>query len=311
MLELDRRSFLKTLPFYVIGLASITTGCRPTVQAPANPDLYMVLENQQMGKEINAWVLRNGVRMADKFAQVKQAANLLAGSSDPREAFPFANIPVGFATNPSNGIADLFFDARETDFENSRRIIVTNKEGQKFEVPFLKKGLPIQIRIAEEFLGSPLKLPLAAKEASQLAENLEYATVYVNLLKAQGANFRLHNPQDSPTTNAEIVTSIAYTQAELEKQQTGNKPWFHEFLDFGSMLRVGAIASANWYIDQLASGLKPSGRMVDIINAAAGFLQTKGFIKQEGQMFVWTRNQAPAIASREFLQLFNEFTSRK
>lgn len=310
MLELDRRSFLKTLPFYVIGLASIASGCHPTEQTPSNPDLYMVLKNRQLGEEINSWALRNGVRMVDRFAEIRNVANLLTGSLDPRKYFPFASIPIGFSADPSNGIADLFFDASETDFENPRRIIATDKDGQKFELPFLRKGLQVQIRIAQEFLGNTVRLPLAAKEASQLAENLEYATVYVNLLRAQGASFILHNPQDSPTTNAEIVTSIAYTQAELEKQQTGKKPWFHEFLDFGSMLRVGAIASVNWYTDQLDAGFKPTGRMIDIISQSAGFLQSKGLIRQEGRMFVWTNGKPPSINSAEFLQLFNQFTGR-
>lgn len=310
MLELDRRSFLKTLPFYVIGLASIASGCYPTEQAPSNPDLYMVLENRQMGKEINSWVLRNGVRMVDKFAQVKQAANLLAGSSDPRKYFPFASIPIGFSTDPSNGIADLFFDSQETDFENPRRIIATDKDGQKFELPFLKKGLPIQIRIAQEFLGSTARLPLAIKEVSQLVDNLEYCRTYVDLLKENGGNFELHNPQNTPTTKEEFITSIAYTQAELERQQTGQPPWFFQFMDVGSFFRVGSIASVNWYIDQLDAGFKPTGRMIDIISQSAGFLQSKGLIRQEGRMFVWTNGRPPEISSKEFIQLFNAFTAR-
>ncbi len=290
----------------------LTAACIPTTvpEQPRSQEQFVVPTLQQLGQEVDNWRLRNGLRVADKFPEARQAIDLLSGLTNPKRLFPYAASPIEFSTNPDNGIADLNIDPA---FEQtgSRRIVVTNKNGSKFELPVLKHNLPVQIRLSPEVMDSTIRYPIAIKEASQLNEFLDYCRVYVSLLKQAGTTFILQNPDNIPTSEAELTFSIALIEADLDKQETG-RSWLHEFVDIGSFIRVGGLAFANWYSDQVQSGFKPSGRPIEVGSSVAGFLQSNNLIRMENNMFVWTTGKAPAINSQQFLDLFDAaFAGRK
>lgn len=303
-MEISRRDFLK-LGVPVLATYSTFSGI-VACSEPPNP--YMVPQNIKLGKELEAWTLKKGTRMVDKFAELKKAAYVLQGKVDPRSYSPFAGIPVKFSSNLNIELASYYLSV-ESDTECKRKIAIWGRGIDRFEVCFLKKDLANEIQIPPRIMVDSIRLPIAAKEASQLIETMEYCRLYVNLLKEDGAQFSLINPDGIPTTEDEFIATIAYTQhaSQSEKYST---TYFEQLIDIGTFIRVGGIAFANWYRDQLTQGLKPEGKDVDIGKQYVDFLWFKKLIEARDGLLVWTAGRPPAISSREFLQLFNEYTGK-
>lgn len=270
---------------------------------------FMEEEVKKLGREINAWKLKDGTSMAAAFPEIKQAADMLEGRIDPRKSIPQLKIPIELNSKVSDAAFSL---TPSFDTESSRQIRVKPAIGDSFKLPFIKPNAIGSLELAPEILGSSLRLPIAAKEASQIVDHLGYCRVYVSLLKERGgAIISLENPDNIPTSDEEFITSVAYAQAHVQMEQAGSS-WFYDFVDFASHIRVGGIAFANWYVEELNSGRKPQGVQVEAGNNMAGFLQFKNLIEQKskGGMFVWPKGRAPEVNSKELMDLFEDYTGR-
>ncbi len=300
MPELDRRQFLKILGLSALGLLTGCSGQKP----PETP--YTVDALQSLGRELIGWKLINGTLMAAKFPEIKKCADLLSGQLDPAQFFPFIKTPIGLSILPGQETASLVIQ-RIPDLNDPRRIVVTTKEGQVLNAPILAKNTPVDIAMSQDVLNNSLKLPVLVKEVSQLIDYPDYARTYVNYLKAAySINFTLSNPNNIPTSENEVMISIVNNTA-LEKALTGRER-FRIFVDNGSFLRSGA-AFANWYEDQLQQGLTPEGKVVETGLYSKDFLEKRGLIKREGNLFVWTNGESPKINDPKFLNLVNDFSS--
>lgn len=300
-LRLDRKGFLLALGGTLAGGTAIVL-TRPW-ELFIQPE-FMPEEAKRLGREVNSWRLGNGVLMSAAFPEIKQAADLLEGRIDPRKFIPQLKVPVGFSSEVSYA---AFVFTPEFDVESPRQIKVRTNRGDEYTLPFLKPNSMGSFQFSPEILRSSIRLPIAAKEASQVVDHLAYSRVYVSLLKEYGT-FTLDNPDNIPTTEEEFITSIAYAQNQVQLQETGST-WFQDFVDFGSGIRMGGIVFANWLLEEGRMGRIPQGPQVDAGHNWAGFMQDKGYIVERNGMFVWAR-RLPEIASKEFLQLFNEFTGR-
>lgn len=268
---------------------------------------YMLKPARQLGKEVNGWRLSNGMSMVDIFPQIKQAADLLEGLTDPRIFLPQLKVPVDFTSDAPDA---AFSFAPEFDIDSSRKIRVKTNDGIEYTLPFVKANSYGGLHFPKEVLNSSIRLAIAAKEASQIIDNLDFCKVYVSLLREQG-NSVLENPDNIPTTEEEFIISMAYSQAHIQAVQEPHKSsWLYDFIDLGSHIRVGGIAFANWYKEQLQKGANPKGVRIDTGRSISGFLGLEGYITERNGMFVWTSGQAPQIASQEFLYLFNKYTGR-
>lgn len=301
--ELNRIQFLEILAG---GAALLFSGaCRgprlPDIQTP-----YTVGTLQKLGKELNEWKLADGTLMAGRFPEIKKATDLLSGTLDPAQYFPFIKVPIGFSILAGSDMAALAMQ-RIPDPNDARKIAVTTKEGQLFNAPILARNTPVEIAVSQDVLDSSIRLPVLVKETSQLLDYPDYARAYVNYLKATyGINFTLSNPDNIPTSENEVMTSIVNNTA-LERTLTGRER-FRIFVDNGSFLR-SAIAFTNWYADQLRLGLKPEGKLVVTGLHIRNFLTGRGLIKQEGNLFVWNNGKAPEINDPKFLELVNAIST--
>lgn len=262
---------------------------------------------RKLGAEVNDWKLQNGVSMIDVFPEIRQATALLKGEVDPRVYLPQLRVPLGFSTNTSNA---SFTFSPELDVNASRKIKVKLKGGVEYTLPLVKFNSVGGLNFSPEILNSTLRLAIAPKEASQIIDFLDYCKLYLSFLKEQG-DFTLDNPENIPTTEKEFIISMATSQAHVQAMEQPNvRNWFYDLVDIGSHIRVGGVAFANWYNEQLKRKIRPTGEHVDAGHNIAGFLQAEGYITEKNDMFVWTRGQAPAVDSKEFLYLFNKLTRR-
>lgn len=276
-----------------------------TVVSAENP--YMPDGAIKLGREINAWRVGRGVSTVQTFPEIKQAADLLEGKVDPRQYIPQLKVPVEFVLSESE---QAFSFKPEFDLDSSRKVRVRTNKEEEFTLPFLKPNCVGSLKFSPDVLNSSMRLPIAAKEASQIVDHLEYCKAYVALLRENGS-FTLENPDNIATTEEEFIISIAWAQLQVELDRTGVS-WFHEFVDIGSGLRVGGIAFANWYEEQVRSGRQP----VQDVNFRTGsnlggFLQAKNYISERNGMWVWTTGEAPEIGSKRFLNMFNDYTGRE
>lgn len=318
MSELDRRQFLIRGGFAFLaltGLGWLNAACggqKPSdIQTQIDPKTpripYTVETLQNLGKELNEWRLVSGTLMISRFPEIKKCGDLLSGSLDPAQYFPFIKIPIGFSSLPDKERAALIIQ-RIPNLNDSRRIVVTTKEGQVLNAPILAMNTPVDMTMSPDILDKSIRMPVLVKEISQLIDYPDYCRAFVNdLVSVYGVNFTLHNPNNIPTSEVEVLISIC-NNAGLERTLTG-RDRFRFLVDNGSFLRSG-IAFANWYEDQLNIGLQPEGQLVTTGLRTRDFLKDRGLIKKEGDLFVWSAGENPKINTPNFLELVNAISLR-
>lgn len=161
MLELDRREFLKIGVVAFLGIYSLELFPACNNQEPPTP--YTVAVLQRLGRELSTWKFNDGTLMAGKFPEIKKCADLLSGSLDPTQYFPFIKIPVGFSLLAGSEMAALVMQ-RIPDLNDSRKIVVTTKEGQVLNAPMLARNTPADIAMSQDVLNSSIRLPVLVKE---------------------------------------------------------------------------------------------------------------------------------------------------
>lgn len=311
--EISRRDLLKKVPAVVFLVSSaVSPACQAINSLPlpnerqSSTDFFTDEKLRQLGHELGEWRV-SGVQMSAVLPEVRNSVELLQGVIDPRASFPYADIPINLAYNPADGIGGLKIN-QVADMTDSRRVMVSQKDGRSFEMPMLKKNLKVDILLSPAVLADTIRLPIISKEASQLVDYAHYARLYLLFLQEKGISFIFKNPNDVPTSDSEIIITIAALLSAGEIESKGTS-LFSDLIDVGSYIRVGGIAFANWYLDQQ----KEERKLVKVIGVDQGlevadFLFKKGFIKKEGGMVIWTSGQIPGFGTKEFRDLFNELS---
>lgn len=309
MIELDRRLFLRSaalLSIAALGWLNAACAREGIIEGAKRSETpYTVETLQKFGRELSAWRLSNGTFMAETFLEIKKCADLLTGSFDPAQYFPFIKVPIGFSILPDAEKAALVME-KIADPNDSRKIVVTTRVGQVLYAPILARNTSVDVALSQDILNSSIRMPILVKELSQLVDYPDYARTFVDYLKsAYRVKFTLQNPNNIPTSDNEVFISIANNTA-LENTLIGRE-LFRLFVDNGSFIRAG-IAFANWYEDQLHQGFRLEGKVVTTGLRSRFFLERHGLIRKEGDLFVWKNGQSPKINDPKFLELVDDIS---
>lgn len=302
-MRVERRSLIKLTILGSAGLfACQLPDLRPTEQ-------YTAPQLQQLGQEVANWTLYNGSKMVDLFPEARKASDILTGKINPRVFNPFINPPIKFSTDVKD--ADFVFHVR-SDLNDSRGAGVISPSGRRVPYRWISQDASgATIRISLEILQTTARLPIIIKEVSSLYDEEDFCRLYLSLVDKAGGQTVLINPSNIPTTEQERVIALAVAASKLE-EQVNTTSLLLSLIDIGGHIRTGGIMFANWYLDLLNRRQPvPQAEWFNVGHQYVGFLQRKRLIKQEGNMFIWTKGQPPAISSPEFLGLYTELTGRK
>ena len=172
-------------------------------------------------------------------------------------------------------------------------------------LPWVSYGNQSLIALSTEVLASSIRLPILVKEVSQLYDNLDYCRVYLSVMQGRGVQFMVQNQQHVATSENETIAAVAHELRKVEEETLGHRSLLVTLVDTGSALRVGGILFATWYLDQLNRKITVpnDSRWAQAGHQIGGFLQDRGLIRQQGDIFVWTKGKAPEIISPELLSL--------
>lgn len=309
-MEISRRGFLE-LSALALGGAFLSTipDTRP-VLSQKTPQ-FVDPRLKSMGKELESWTLRNGFKMSS-LPDVKKVAELLNGRVDPRQFIPFMGIPLRFRDNPNitPGLFEPTIGSDRTD-PRSTKIRLTN--GEIVKVEWLRSNQPVVIGLSEEVQKSSGRNVILVKETSHIYDLVDYSRLYLRVLAEDGVEIGIENPTNILTSETEILLNKALAAQDIEdkKDWARGASYWQELVDMGTGLRVGSILFANWYLDQVNSKINvPNTPWVQTGHDYSGFMQHKGYIREQGRSFVWTHGKAPEILSKEFISLFSEYTGR-
>lgn len=310
-----------------LGLIACNGGVKPTAdqQIMPTPPAELLLAPEQLGhpeciklgQELKQWQLTNGEYMTDLFPVVKQTAELLQGKQDPRKFIPFLQLPIGFAIDRECSADIAYLDWHiiypSTSSTSLRSIRTSLSSSEQLTIPF-PLSMDFSLHLTPEVRENTVRWPVVVKEISQILDYPLYSQRYVNLLKKEGVIFELNNPENILTTNQEINTAISYYLMIVELNQKG-KSWFKDLVDKGSFIRTAPVF-ANWYLDQhricnwdANNCPQLKNKAVEIGKKWSGYLQSEGFIYQEGDKFFWTDGAPPPIDSVKFMALLNKAIS--
>lgn len=298
----------------ILGLTSCAGETKPTPTKPTlTPEQLIHPECIRLGQELDQWQLHSGEYMTDLFPVVQQTAELLQGKQDPRKFLPFLQLPIGFVDQGcSSAVACLDWHITYPT-TSLRSIRASLSSGEQLIIPF-PLSMKFSLYLAPEVRENTVRWPVAVKEISQILDNQAYCKTYVNLLKKEGIIFELNNPENILTINQEINTAISYYLMAVELSQTG-KSWFKDLVNKGSFVRTTPVF-ATWYLDQhricnwnTNNCPQLKNKAVEIGEKWSGYLQSEGFIYQEGDKFLWTHSTPPSIDSVEFMALLDKAIS--
>lgn len=301
------------------GLLTAATGLLwfPAIRG-SETETYSDPKLQGLARDIRAWSLIDGRRMASIFPEVEKAAVVLAGERNTRLWLPHVNSRLRFADN-SEGDASL--DTwREEDQLTKRRVQVAVQANNQYPNGinidyrwFDREASYKTITLSPEIQASSLKLPVAVKETSQAYDYLEYSRLYIRIAEQQGgATFKVINPDGIPIDEGEKTANIAEVLGFAERQLTKEPRSFLDYIiDSGSHIRVGGIMFANWYQDQLYRGITlPRTTIIQKGLDWVSFLEQREVIKRDGNFYTWAQGSAPRIDSAKFIDLIRELTGK-
>lgn len=314
---LTRREFFTRIVIGSVFLNACQTASRPASEVTVKPaespipaEQFTDLKLQVYGRELAAWVLKDGTKMAN-YTEVRKAIDILSGKIDPRIYVPFVKPQLIFIPAVDSGGA--FIRHIQYDRSSKRRgLAISLPTGEKLPYYWISnQSSRGEIRLDPSVQSSSVRMPVLVKEVSQVYDLPEYYRLYMKLAQEQGISYRYINEDNVSTTQDEILANACEAISNIETEQIGSS-FLNEIIDTGSHIRVGGISFANWYQDQINRGFRiDENSTVNRVGISVmQFLKNKRLIMQDGSRFVWTRGQAPNIDSKEFMDLLTELSGK-
>lgn len=308
--KLSRRDFL------VVTTSAMLVGCStnqqplpvsretglPTSERFSSPELH------RLGQELKDWTLTKGVRMYDRFSDVKKVADLLTGDTDPRIYNSFVQPPLKFSTDTHLAEYNTNFETNRSDPRTIDIIDVRNRQITQYEWVHKVRA---SFSLSPEVLQSSARLPILVKEVIQFTDFMEYDSFYLDLFKKsrQDLVIRLNNPRNLSTNERDQAINTFFALRNYERRNFGYST-LADFLDGGSGL-IAAPILGNWLLDQERQGLvAPNVYWSQVLKGYVDFMHSEGFLIEEDGVLNWKDNSPPNIASLEFYKLFGRFIEK-
>lgn len=313
----SRREFLTQIAIGSLFLNACRTssgadfGVSPKpAESPVPVEQFTDLKLQIYGRELAAWVLKDGTKMVD-YPEVRKAIDILSGKFNPKVYIPFAKPPMVFV--PSTDSGGKFTRHIEYDINSKRRgIVISLPTGEKLPYFWISNDKSRgEIKLEQSVQNNSVRMPIIVKEVSQVYDLPEYYRLYMRLAQEQGISYSYINEDNIPTSEDELIANVCETLSAFERERTGNS-FLTDIIDTGSHIRVGGFLFANWYQDQLNRGFKPDvSNVVNFVGISImRFLINKRLIRQNGNHYDWINGQSPEINSKEFMDLLKEASEK-
>lgn len=261
-------------------------------------------QKRQLGERLKNWKLPNGANVPQLFPEVLSAARVYTEDTLDN-FFPGArglSSRLIYSSNMVGGEAEIDF---RFQVKSPLKITASSENIKPFDM-YPVKYKRINIRLENVLRDKEIEKVVAAKEALQIVDFVEFAKVYVNLQKRYGAKYELKSARGINVSWDEVLLAVALGQNSISASR-GEKSWFHLFVDTVSGFRTACLFG-NWLKYYPFEANAMSGKFMQAGHNSAGFLQQEGLLAEKNGVFVWAGGKAPEVDSQETLRLFSKFT---
>lgn len=261
-------------------------------------------EREKLSEGIKSWQLPTGEKMIDLVPGAIAAADILA-SNDLSIYSPYydGKIEVAYNNQPAVGSLDMSIGWLPSS-EGS--ISFVDKNGKKYDQRLIK-DIRFKITIDKSLQGTKAELVLATKEAMHVIDLRNYAKAYKKLLEDNGGKFKIET-KSGERDEDQIALSIAFLQS-YASGSNNEYDWFKNFTDDGTLLRVGAIMYANWWLNYPQERERTPKKFRDKGDSAVNYLNFAGVVtKPKPNIMVWKNGKTPEVNTEEFAQLYSGYS---